>query len=39
MMRTPLLLLTALLFLIGCAPDDVRFEENPIPPYDGVQGI
>jgi len=39
MMRTIFPFITALLLLIGCAPDDVRFEENAIPPYDGVPTV
>ena len=39
MMRNPFPFLIALLLLIGCAPDDVRFEENPIPPYNGVPTV
>ena len=39
MMRNPFPFLTALLLLIGCAPDDVRLEENAIPPYDGVPTV
>lgn len=31
--------LFTLLILIGCTPEDVRFEENPIPTYDGVPTV
>lgn len=38
-MRTLLSFLFAVLLLISCSPDDVRFEGNPIPSYDGVPTV
>ncbi len=34
-----LFLLLAASVWTGCRPDDIRFEDNPIPPYDGVPTV
>lgn len=39
MTRISILFPTTLLLLTGCTPDDVRFEDNPVPHYDGVPTV
>ena len=35
------ILLSAFLLMLfpGCQPEDIRFEDNPVPPYDGVPTV
>lgn len=37
--RYPLLLLIGLWMASGCQPEDLRFDDNPIPHYDGVPTV